>query len=79
LTTPGCEVLCAGFEIQTPLTSHSGLLLSHIGLKPKAEAVLTTQAAIGAIIHQEESRIVIVQGELNTILRVTTPPVPCGE
>jgi hypothetical protein len=66
-------------RVKRPLTSHASLLLCHVGFKAQAEAVLTTQAAIRAIVHQEEGRIVVVQGKLNPVLRVSMPPVPCRE
>ena len=62
-----------------PLTSHARLLLGQVGLEAQAEAVLTAQAAMCAVIHQEEGRVVVVKRELDPILRVSSPPVPCGE
>ena len=62
-----------------PLTSHARLLLGQVGLEAQAEAVLAAQAAVCAVIHQEEGRVVVVKRELDPILWVSAPPVPCGE
>lgn len=62
-----------------PLTSHACLLLGHVGLKAQAEAVLTAQAAVGAVVHQEEGRVVVVERKLDPVLRLTAPWVPRGE
>ena len=59
-----------------PLTSHARLLSGKVGLEAQAEAVLAAQAAVGAVVHQEEGRIVVVEREMDPILRVTMPPVP---
>lgn len=67
---PGCRA---------PLTSHARLLLRHVRLEAQAEAVLPAQAAMRAVVHQKEGRVVVVEWKLDPVLAVAAPRVPRRE
>ena len=64
---------------EEPLASHARLLLGNVGLEAQAEAVLTAQAAVRPVVHQEKGRVVVVEGKLELILWFPAPLVLRGE